>query len=166
MSVYNIFSGLLQEIKQATCILILVEEKGKVFFLSLFVARVTFHHRHCAAYPSLYLLQHAPRYNDYCRSSNRCHCFAKASSPTETRPRSWCCCCWSMSRKPNTHHLHDTRKAMLIRLQMDCWNEAAGVAKCDPNKDDKCLCGPFLNAVTSCTAATCSISENLGMSSP
>ncbi|KAL6155358.1 hypothetical protein ACJQWK_01244 [Exserohilum turcicum] len=44
---------------------------------------------------------------------------------------------------------------------MDCWNEAAGVAKCDPNKDDKCLCGPFLNAVTSCTAATCSISENL-----
>jgi hypothetical protein len=48
---------------------------------------------------------------------------------------------------------------------MNCWNEAAVVAGCDPNADDSCLCGPFFDAVTSCSAATCSMGENLGMSS-
>lgn len=49
-------------------------------------------------------------------------------------------------------------------LQMNCWNEAAVVAGCDPNTDDDCLCGPFFGAVTSCTAGACSIGENLGTS--
>ncbi|KAA8622317.1 CFEM domain containing protein [Pyrenophora tritici-repentis] len=44
---------------------------------------------------------------------------------------------------------------------MDCWNQAAATAGCDPNVDDKCLCGPFFDAVTKCTAAACSIGENL-----
>ncbi|KAH6872848.1 hypothetical protein BKA58DRAFT_438941 [Alternaria rosae] len=44
---------------------------------------------------------------------------------------------------------------------MNCWNEAAVVAGCDPNADDSCLCGPFFDAVTSCSAATCSMGENL-----
>ncbi|RMZ73513.1 hypothetical protein GMOD_00008032 [Pyrenophora seminiperda CCB06] len=44
---------------------------------------------------------------------------------------------------------------------MDCWNQAAATAGCDPNADDKCLCGPFFDAVTSCTAAACSIGDNL-----
>ncbi|EUC35688.1 hypothetical protein COCCADRAFT_90064 [Bipolaris zeicola 26-R-13] len=44
---------------------------------------------------------------------------------------------------------------------MNCWNEAAVVAGCDPNTDDDCLCGPFFGAVTSCTAGACSIGENL-----
>ncbi|KAF2636922.1 hypothetical protein P280DRAFT_510213 [Massarina eburnea CBS 473.64] len=43
----------------------------------------------------------------------------------------------------------------------DCWNESAAKAKCDPNKDDKCLCGPFFDAVTSCVSQTCSVGENL-----
>ncbi|CAG5145743.1 uncharacterized protein ALTATR162_LOCUS1762 [Alternaria atra] len=44
---------------------------------------------------------------------------------------------------------------------MNCWNEAAVVAGCDPNADDDCLCGPFFDAVTSCSAATCNMGENL-----
>ncbi|KAF1361079.1 hypothetical protein EJ07DRAFT_113473, partial [Lizonia empirigonia] len=44
----------------------------------------------------------------------------------------------------------------------NCWNEAAAKAGCDPNKSDACLCGPFFNAVTYCTAETCSAGDNLG----
>ncbi|KAK3209066.1 hypothetical protein GRF29_69g596791 [Pseudopithomyces chartarum] len=43
----------------------------------------------------------------------------------------------------------------------DCWNESAESAGCDPNSDDDCLCGPFFDAVTSCTSQTCSIGDNL-----
>ena len=53
--------------------------------------------------------------------------------------------------------------ALMIPSQMNCWNEAAVVAGCDPNADDDCLCGPFFDAVTSCTAAMCNMGENLGM---
>ncbi|KAJ4986815.1 hypothetical protein SVAN01_07742 [Stagonosporopsis vannaccii] len=43
----------------------------------------------------------------------------------------------------------------------NCWNEAARKAGCDPNTDDDCLCGPFFDAVTYCTAQTCSAGDNL-----
>ncbi|KAF1945016.1 hypothetical protein EJ02DRAFT_339366, partial [Clathrospora elynae] len=43
----------------------------------------------------------------------------------------------------------------------DCWNEAAASVKCDPNTDDDCLCGPFFDAVTYCSAQTCNIGDNL-----
>ncbi|KAH6612151.1 hypothetical protein C7974DRAFT_419049 [Boeremia exigua] len=43
----------------------------------------------------------------------------------------------------------------------DCWNEAAKKAGCDPNSDDDCLCGPFFDAVTYCTAQACSAGDNL-----
>ncbi|KAL6711072.1 hypothetical protein ACN47E_006947 [Coniothyrium glycines] len=43
----------------------------------------------------------------------------------------------------------------------DCWNEAAVVADCDPNADDDCLCGPFFDAVTTCTSQTCNVGDNL-----
>lgn len=46
---------------------------------------------------------------------------------------------------------------------MDCWNEAAVEANCDPNTDDECLCGPFFDALTMCTSQTCNIADNLGM---
>ncbi|KAJ8109533.1 hypothetical protein OPT61_g7390 [Boeremia exigua] len=47
------------------------------------------------------------------------------------------------------------------KCPMDCWNEAARKAGCDPNMDDDCLCGPFFDAVTYCTAQTCSGGDNL-----
>ncbi|XPS77259.1 hypothetical protein M3J09_009287 [Ascochyta lentis] len=43
----------------------------------------------------------------------------------------------------------------------DCWDEAAAKAGCDPNSSDECLCGPFFDAVTYCTAQTCSAGDNL-----
>jgi hypothetical protein len=51
---------------------------------------------------------------------------------------------------------------LLMPEKMGCWNEAAARAGCDPNTNDDCLCGPFLNAVTYCTAATCGADDNLG----
>ncbi|KAF2437809.1 hypothetical protein P171DRAFT_449571 [Karstenula rhodostoma CBS 690.94] len=45
----------------------------------------------------------------------------------------------------------------------NCWNESAVKAKCDPNADDDCLCGPFFDAVTTCVSQTCSIGENLSV---
>jgi hypothetical protein len=54
---------------------------------------------------------------------------------------------------------------MLTVLQLDCWNEAAGSAGCDPNVDDACLCGPFFEDVAACTADTCGVGDNLGMCS-
>ncbi|KAF2035228.1 hypothetical protein EK21DRAFT_84850 [Setomelanomma holmii] len=44
---------------------------------------------------------------------------------------------------------------------MDCWNEAAATAGCDPNKSDKCLCGAFFDDVAACTADTCGAADNL-----
>lgn len=37
-------------------------------------------------------------------------------------------------------------------------------ARCDPNTSDECLCGPFFDAVTYCTAQTCNAADNLGTS--
>ncbi|KAH7379505.1 hypothetical protein BKA66DRAFT_136977 [Pyrenochaeta sp. MPI-SDFR-AT-0127] len=48
------------------------------------------------------------------------------------------------------------------RCTMDCWNEAAVEAGCDPNEDDACLCGAFFDAVIDCTSETCNLSDNLG----
>lgn len=50
---------------------------------------------------------------------------------------------------------------MLTRMQQNCWNESAAAAKCDPNADDACLCGPFFDAVTTCVSTTCSMGESL-----
>ncbi|KAF2877480.1 hypothetical protein BDV95DRAFT_149381 [Massariosphaeria phaeospora] len=41
-----------------------------------------------------------------------------------------------------------------------CWDESEVQAGCDPNADNACLCGVFLDAVTACLG-TCSIEENL-----
>ncbi|KAF1926471.1 uncharacterized protein M421DRAFT_422805 [Didymella exigua CBS 183.55] len=68
----------------------------------------------------------------------------------------------STSAKPK-----DDNKALAVKVTsvgscpMSCWNEAAAKAGCDPNTSDACLCGPFFNAVTYCTAQTCSASDNL-----
>ncbi|KAH7064007.1 hypothetical protein BKA63DRAFT_428156 [Paraphoma chrysanthemicola] len=45
---------------------------------------------------------------------------------------------------------------------LDCWNEAAATAGCDPNADDVCLCGPFFDDVAACTGDTCGVADNLG----
>lgn len=93
------------------------------------------------------------------------HHFIASGFVTETGCRSWCWCrqCWIMSCKAKAR---ETTHGVLMKSKTNCWNEAAVVAGCDPNTDDDCLCGPFFDAVTSCTAATCSIGENLGMSCP
>ncbi|KAF1843469.1 uncharacterized protein K460DRAFT_341652 [Cucurbitaria berberidis CBS 394.84] len=54
-----------------------------------------------------------------------------------------------------------SKVASIGKCPKDCWNEAAVKAKCDPNKDDRCLCGPFLDAVTLCTSQTCNLADNL-----
>ncbi|KAF2124950.1 hypothetical protein P153DRAFT_400453 [Dothidotthia symphoricarpi CBS 119687] len=54
-----------------------------------------------------------------------------------------------------------TRGTRMGECGQDCWNEAAVRAKCDPNIDDNCLCGPFFDAVTTCTSQTCNTDENL-----
>ncbi|KAF2626486.1 hypothetical protein BU25DRAFT_422636 [Macroventuria anomochaeta] len=55
--------------------------------------------------------------------------------------------------------------AKVGRCPTDCWNEAAAKAGCDPNTSDDCLCGPFFNAVTYCTAQTCNAGDNLAAKS-
>jgi hypothetical protein len=54
-------------------------------------------------------------------------------------------------------------EAYADKKKTDCWNQAAATANCDPNADDDCLCGPFFDDVTDCTAAACGIADNLGM---
>ncbi|KAF1834015.1 hypothetical protein BDW02DRAFT_579885 [Decorospora gaudefroyi] len=60
----------------------------------------------------------------------------------------------------------DTNVAGIGPCPIDCWNQAAVTANCDPNADDDCLCGPFFDAVTACTAAACGIGDNLGVLNP
>ncbi|KAF2113349.1 hypothetical protein BDV96DRAFT_648316 [Lophiotrema nucula] len=46
-----------------------------------------------------------------------------------------------------------------------CWNDSAVSAECDPNTDDECLCGAFLEDVTTCVSQACSTSDNLAAAS-